>query len=72
MAIDLRPTAKRHLAQWRVKWLVEHSAPYKFRKLSGWCIDSFEFRNPPLRQAVGDNCYEYRNLNLRAINETTY
>jgi hypothetical protein len=42
-----RPTANRHLAQWRVKWLIEHSASHQLL----WCIDSFVLRNPPLRQA---------------------
>jgi hypothetical protein len=37
----------RRLAQWRVKWLIEHSASHQLL----WCIDSFEFRIPPLRQA---------------------
>jgi hypothetical protein len=37
----------RRLAQWRVTWLIEHSTSYKHL----WCIDSFELRNPPLRQA---------------------
>ena len=37
----------RRLAQWRVKWLIEHSTSHQFL----WCIDSFVLRNPPLRQA---------------------
>ena len=37
----------RRLAQWRVKWLNEHSASHQLL----WCIDSFVLRNPPLRQA---------------------
>ena len=37
----------RRLAQWRVKWLIEHSTSHQLL----WCIDSFELRNPPLRQA---------------------
>lgn len=40
-------TANRRLAQWRVKWLIEHSTSHQLL----WCIDSFELRNPPLRQA---------------------
>jgi hypothetical protein len=40
-------TANRRLAQWRVKWLIEHSTSHKLL----WCIDSFVLRNPPLRQA---------------------
>ena len=35
------------LAQWRVKWLIEHSTSHQFL----WCIDSFVLQNPPLRQA---------------------
>ncbi len=37
----------RRLAQWRVKSLIEHSTSHQLL----WCIDSFELRNPPLRQA---------------------
>ena len=37
----------RRLAQWRVKWLFEHSTSHQLL----WCIDSFVLRNPPLRQA---------------------
>jgi hypothetical protein len=37
----------RRLAQWRVKWLIEHSIWHQLL----WCIDSFVLRNPPLRQA---------------------
>ncbi|MDZ4147208.1 MAG: hypothetical protein U1C58_02900 [Flavobacteriaceae bacterium] len=37
----------RRLAQWRVTWLIEHSASHQLL----WCIDSFVLRNPPLRQA---------------------
>jgi len=40
-------TANRRLAQWRVTWLIEHSASHQLL----WCIDSFVLRNPPLRQA---------------------
>jgi hypothetical protein len=39
--------ANRRLAQWRVKWLIEHSTSHQHL----WCIDSFVLRNPPLRQA---------------------
>src|SRR5690554_5969673 len=43
-----RTTAhNRRLAQWRVTWLTEHSTSHQLL----WCIDSFELRNPPLRQA---------------------
>jgi len=41
-------TANRRLAQWRVKWLIEHSTSHQLL----WCIDSFALRNPPLRQAA--------------------
>ena len=41
------PAANRRLAQWRVKWLIEHSTSHQLL----WCIDSFVLRNPPLRQA---------------------
>jgi hypothetical protein len=37
----------RRLAQWRLTWLIEHSTSHQLL----WCIDSFELRNPPLRQA---------------------
>ena len=37
----------RRLAQWRAKWLIEHSTSHQLL----WCIDSFVLRNPPLRQA---------------------
>lgn len=36
----------RRLAQWRVKWLIEHSTLHQLF----WCIDSEVLRNPPLRQ----------------------
>jgi len=36
------------LAQWPVKWLIEHSTSHQLL----WCIDSFVHRNPPLRQAL--------------------
>jgi hypothetical protein len=43
----------RRLAQWRVKWLIEHSSSHQLL----WCIDSFVLRNRQLlvaanRQAV--------------------
>jgi hypothetical protein len=34
------------LAQWLVKWLIEHSTSHQLL----WCIDSFVLRNPSLRQ----------------------
>jgi hypothetical protein len=37
----------RRLAQWRIMWLIEHSTSHQL----SWCIDNFELRNPPLRQA---------------------
>jgi hypothetical protein len=40
-------TANRRLAQWRAKWLIEHSTSHQILE----CIDSFVLRNPPLRQA---------------------
>jgi len=40
-------TANRRLAQWRVKWFIEHSTLHPHL----WCIDSLVLRNPPLRQA---------------------
>ncbi len=39
--------ANRRLAQWRVKWLIEHSTSHQLLCLA----DSFVLRNPPLRQA---------------------
>jgi hypothetical protein len=39
--------ANRRLAQWRVKWLIEHSISHQLL----WCNESFVFRNPPLHQA---------------------
>ena len=41
------PATNRRLAQWRVKWLIDHSTSHQLL----WCIDSFVLRNPPLRQA---------------------
>ncbi|MBK6610084.1 MAG: hypothetical protein IPI59_03730 [Sphingobacteriales bacterium] len=37
-------TANRRLAQWRVKWLIEHSTSHQLL----WCIDSYVLRNPLL------------------------
>jgi hypothetical protein len=34
-------------AKKRVQWLIEHSISHQLL----WCIESFVFRNPPLRQA---------------------
>ncbi len=48
--LDDRKEQRRHyrcLAQWRVTWLIEHSTSHQLL----WYIDSFELRNPPLRQA---------------------
>jgi hypothetical protein len=42
-----KPGYNRRLAQWRVKWLIEHSTSHQLL----WCIDNFVLRNPPLRQA---------------------
>jgi len=47
MTRERKTTANRRLAQWRVTWLIEHSASHQLL----WCIDSFALRNPPLRQA---------------------
>ena len=44
---ERRPGANMRLAQWRVKWLIEHSTSHQLL----WCIDSCVLRNPPLRQA---------------------
>ena len=41
------PGHNRRLAQWRVKWLIEHSTSNQLL----WYIESFVLRNPPLRQA---------------------
>lgn len=40
-------TANRRLAQWRVKWLIEHSTSHQLL----WYVDSFVLRNPPERKA---------------------
>jgi hypothetical protein len=37
----------RRLAQWRLTWLIEHSASHQLL----WIIENFVLRNPPLRQA---------------------
>ena len=37
----------RRLAQWGVKWLIEHSISHQLL----WCIDSIVLRNSPQRQA---------------------
>ncbi len=42
-----RTGGNRRLAQWRVKWLIEHSTSHQIL----WLIESFVLRNPPLRQA---------------------
>jgi hypothetical protein len=47
MKTEGRPDNRR-LAQWRVKWLIEHSTSHQLL----WCIDSFELRNPLLRKAA--------------------
>jgi hypothetical protein len=41
------PAGNKHLAQWRITWLIEHSTSHQHL----WCIDSLVLRNPPLRQA---------------------
>ena len=40
-------TANRRLAQWRVKWLMEHSTWHQLL----WTVESFELRKPPERGA---------------------
>lgn len=45
--IPIKSVHNRRLAQWRVTWLIEHSTSHQLL----WYIDSFVFRNPPLRQA---------------------
>ena len=45
--MKIKTAYNRRLAQWRVKWLIEHSTSHQLL----WCIDSFVLRNPPLRQA---------------------
>jgi hypothetical protein len=47
LQMDRRAADNRRLAQWREKWLIEHSTSHQLL----WCIDSFVLRNPPLRQA---------------------
>jgi hypothetical protein len=47
MYTNRMPAANKRLAQWRVTWLIEHSASHQHL----WYIDSFVLRNPPLRQA---------------------
>jgi hypothetical protein len=47
MTTERKTTHNRRLAQWRVKWLIEHSTSHQLL----WCIDSLVLRNPPLRQA---------------------
>lgn len=42
----------RRLAQWRVKWLIEHSTSHQLL----WINESFVLRNPPLSQAP--KCYK--------------
>ncbi len=44
----------RRLAQWRVKWLIEHSTSHQLLR---W-IDSFVPRNPPHLQAENRVCLE--------------
>lgn len=44
---DITPAFNRRLAQWRVKWLIEHSTSHQLL----WCIDSCVLLNQPLREA---------------------
>jgi hypothetical protein len=59
----IKTSANRRMAQWRVKWLIEHSASHQLL----WCIDSFVLRNPPLRQAQKRYllCYDDSTINNR-------
>jgi hypothetical protein len=41
---NIKTTANRRLAQWRVTWLIEHSTSHQLF----WCIDSFVLRNRQL------------------------
>jgi hypothetical protein len=45
----------RLLAQWRVKWLTEHSTSHQLL----WCIDSLVILNPLLRKAANRNSQWY-------------
>lgn len=36
----IKPAGNRRLAQWRVRWLIEHSTSHQLL----WCIDSFMLR----------------------------
>jgi len=42
------PAGNRRLAQWRVKWLIEHSTSHQLL----WFINSFVLRIPLLRKAA--------------------
>ena len=53
----------RRLAQWRVTWLIEHSASHQLL----WCIDSFVLRNPPLRQAANRYLQSYPKKTAKTI-----
>ena len=50
----------RRLAQWRVKWIIEHSTSHQHL----WCIDSFVLRNPPLRQAANQKTRAWQSKSL--------
>lgn len=52
MAKDRKPAHNRHLAQWRVTWLIEHPTSHQLL----WCFDSFVPRNPPLRKTPNRYC----------------
>jgi len=51
--MKIKAAGNRRLAQWWVTWLIEHSTSH----LLLWFIDSFVFRNPPLRQVLIRYCY---------------
>ena len=48
MMDDRNTAGNRRLAQWRVKWLIEHSTSHQLLCY----VDSFELRNPLLRKAA--------------------
>jgi len=50
-----RAAHNKRLAQWREKWLIEHSSSHQ----QLWYIDSQVLRNPPLCQAT-KLCSQYR------------
>ncbi len=73
----IRPAANRRLAQWRVKWLIEHSTLHQLL----WCMDILvlpclpagrEIRHCAKRQNVtGNPMTKVQTLNGQTIIETT-